>query len=77
MTSESGHLVEIMNMKPPARFRGNYQGLIQWVRRVESQYSKKELLPIEEAVIVNQCGYIFQGSTNKIKYIEDEEYKIC
>jgi len=58
-------------------FHGNYQGLIQWVRRVESQYSKKELLPIEEAVIVNQCGYIFQGSTNQIKYIEDEEYKIC
>lgn len=33
------------------------------------------MLPIEEVQIENQCGYIFRGSTNQIKYIEDYEHQ--
>ena len=31
-------------------------------------------LPIEEAEIVKECEYIFKGSTNKIKYINKNDY---
>lgn len=30
-----------------------------------------EHLPIEDAEIINSCGYIFKGSTNMMEYIED------
>ncbi len=50
-------------------FHGNYQGLIQFILAAEKEYSKQEILPLEEVVIVNQCGYIFKDSTNQISYI--------
>ena len=51
-------------------FHGNYQGIIQFIQMCEQEYGKKNLLPIEEAEIENQCGYIFKGSTNQLNYIE-------
>lgn len=54
-------------------FHGNYQGIIRWIRELEKIYPDKAFLPIEDARIVNECGYIFEGSTNQLKYIEDNE----
>ena len=50
-------------------FHGNYQGIIQFIRAVEKEYKKEDILPIEDAEIINQCGYIFKDSTNQLKYI--------
>lgn len=50
-------------------FHGNYAGLYSYLLAVERVYKKSEILPIEEAVITNQCGYIFLGSTNQLEYI--------
>lgn len=52
-------------------FHGNYQGIIRWIRELEKMFPNKEFLPIEDARIVNECGYIFEGSTNQLIYIED------
>lgn len=54
-------------------FHGNYQGIIRWIRELEKLFPNKEFLPIEDARIVNECGYIFEGSTNQLKYIEEGE----
>ena len=51
-------------------FHGNYQGIIRWLRELEKVYPNREFLPIEEARITNQCGYIFEGSSNQLQYIE-------
>lgn len=52
-------------------FHGNYQGIIRWIRELEKLFPDKEFLPIEDARIVNECGYIFEGSTNQLRYIEE------
>lgn len=52
-------------------FHGNYQGIIQFISACENQFGKKEMLPLEEVEIENQCGYIFKGSTNQLTYIGD------
>lgn len=53
-------------------FHGNYQGIIRWIRELEKLFPGKEFLPIEDARIVNECGYIFEGSTNQLRYIEEK-----
>lgn len=50
-------------------FHGNYQGIIQFISECEKQLGKKQILPIEEVQIENQCGFIFKDSTNQIKYM--------
>lgn len=50
-------------------FHGNYQGIIRWLRALEKVYPHKEFLPIEDARITNQCGYIFEGSSNQMEFI--------
>ena len=55
-------------------FHGNYQGIIRWIRELEKLFPDKAFLPIEDARIVNECGYIFEGSTNQLKYIEEGEF---
>lgn len=50
-------------------YHGNYQGIIRWLRELEQ--SGIEFLPIEEGRIVNECGYIYEGSTNQIQFIEE------
>lgn len=61
--------------KPTGRIRayeyhGNYQGIIRWLRELEQ--SGIDFLPIEEGRIVNECGYIYEGSTNQMEFIEEE-----
>ncbi len=61
--------------KPTGRIRayeyhGNYQGIIRWLRELEKM--NIEFLPIEEGRIVNECGYIYEGSTNQIQFIEEK-----
>ena len=38
----------------------------------EKEFGKRNLLPLEDVEIENQCGYIFKGSTNQLTYIEDD-----
>ena len=52
-----------------------YSCLIQAIEAWEQAFGRTVMLPIEEVQIENQCGYIFRGSTNQIKYIEDYEYQ--
>lgn len=42
---------------------------VAWMVTAELEYSKKNLLPLEDVRIVDECGYIFEGSTNQMKYI--------
>lgn len=51
-------------------YHGNYQGIIRWMRELEK--TGVSFLPIEDARIVNECGYIYEGSTNQILFIEEE-----
>jgi len=51
-------------------YHGNYQGIIRWLRELEA--SGIDFLPIEEGRIVNECGYIYEGSTNQIQFIEED-----
>ena len=52
-------------------YHGNYQGIIRWLRELEQ--SGIDFLPIEEGRIVNECGFIYEGSTNQIQFIEEGE----
>lgn len=56
-------------------FHGNYSCLIKALEAWEQTFGRTSMLPIEEVQIENQCGYIFRGSTNQIKYIEDYEHQ--
>ena len=51
---------------------GDYAGLHRYIRSAERAFGGKQaILPIEDAEIINSCGYIFKGSTNMMEYIED------
>ena len=56
-------------------FHVNYSCLIQSVELWERTFGRSRMLPIEEVTIENQCGYIFAGSTNQIKYINEHDYQ--
>lgn len=45
-------------------------GIVAWMVEAEKEYGKKNLLPLEDVRIVDECGYIFEGSTNQMEYIE-------
>lgn len=51
-------------------YHGNYQNIIRWLRELEK--TGIDFLPIEEARIINQCGFIYEGSTNQIQFIEED-----
>lgn len=51
-------------------FHGNYSCIIEALEEWEKEFGRDAMLPIEEVLIENQCGYIFKGSTNQLKYIE-------
>lgn len=51
-------------------FHGNYKGIIDFIAECEKAYGKENLLPLEDVEIENQCGFIFKGSTNQIRYIQ-------
>ena len=49
---------------------GGMMGIVAWMVAAEHEYGKKNLLPLEDVRIVDECGYIFEGSTNQMEYIE-------
>lgn len=52
-------------------FHGNYQGIISFHLACEQAFGKGALLPMTGMKIVNSCGYIYEGSTNMLDYIDD------
>lgn len=50
-------------------YHGNYQGIIQWFLKLETAYPNRSFLPIEDGRIINQCGFIYEGSTNQMEYV--------
>lgn len=48
---------------------GGMMGIVAWMVEAEKEYGKKYLLPLEDVRIVDECGYIFEGSTNQMEYI--------
>lgn len=60
--------------KKAFEFHGGYSSLCQFVDLCEKQYTKQDMLPIDDVEIENSCGYIFKGSTNKTEYI-NEDYR--
>lgn len=48
---------------------GGMMGIVAWMVEAEKEYGKKNLLPLEDVRIVDECGYIFEGSTNQMQYI--------
>ena len=59
------------NGKVMAReFHGGYQYLVDFICECQKRYGKS-FLPLEEVKISNQCGYIFENSTNQLQYIEE------
>ena len=51
-------------------FHGSYMYIVEFITMAEKTFGKQNMLPLEEMEIVNQCGYIFKGSTNQMEYIE-------
>ena len=56
-------------------FHGNYSCIIEAIESWENVFGREAMLPIEGVTIENQCGYIFHGSTNQIKYIDEYEHQ--
>lgn len=52
-------------------FHGGYSCIIEAMEAWEQAFGREAMLPIEDVTIENQCGYIFKGSTNQIKYIDE------
>lgn len=50
-------------------FHGCYSGIAEFIAKCEAEYGKDVMLPIEDAIVENRCGYVFKDSTNVIKYI--------
>lgn len=51
-------------------FHGSYMYIVEFMTIAERTFGKKNMLPLEDIQIENQCGYIFKGSTNQLEYIE-------
>lgn len=51
-------------------FHGSYMYIVEFMTMAERTFGKKNMLPLEEMEIENQCGYIFKGSTNQMEYIK-------
>lgn len=52
---------------------GGYQYLVEFIVEAEKQFGKEKILPLEDVVIENQCGYIFKDSTNQIKEFPNDK----
>ena len=48
---------------------GGMMSIVSWMVTAEKEYGKKNLLPLEDVRIMDECGYIFEGSTNQMEYI--------
>lgn len=54
-------------------FHGNYGGIIAFHRACEAAIGKEAMLPMTSMVIINSCGYIYEGSTNMLTEIDDAD----
>ena len=51
-------------------FHGGAESIVKFHVECEKLYGKAALLPMTGMVIEQRCGYIYQGSTNMMEYIE-------
>lgn len=56
------------NQAPAYCCKGMCEGIIKFLFKCEEEF--EEFLPIEEVEIIDDCGIIFKGSTEKIKYLK-------
>ena len=55
---------------------GSYQYIVDFLAQAEKMLGGKEaIIPIENAVIQNQCGYIFKDSTNQLQFINETTHQ--
>lgn len=54
-------------------FHGGYSYIAEFLDKCESAFGRDAMLPMENVVVENRCGFVFKGSTNVIKYIEEYE----
>mgnify|MGYP000429319121 CR=1 FL=1 len=50
-------------------FHGCYAGIVDYLNICEKAFGKANVLPLEDCMLENRCGYVFKDSTNIIKYI--------
>ena len=51
---------------------GSYQYIVEFLAQAEKLMGgKSAIIPIENVVIQNQCGYIFKNSTNQLQFIDE------
>jgi len=55
---------------------GDYKGIYSYLLECEKEYKKEDILPLTNVRITNQCGYIFEGSTNQVKTLEDYKKQV-
>lgn len=65
---------ELTGREEAREYHGSLQGIIRWFCELEKAFPGRAFMPIEDGVIVNECGYIYKGSTNRINYIDSTNY---
>ena len=64
---------ELTGRTEAREYHGNILGIVTWFAELEKTYGRA-FLPLEDGEIVNECGYIYKGSTNRIEYIDESNY---
>ena len=64
---------ELTGRTEAREYHGNVLGIVTWFAELEKTYGRS-FLPLEDGEIVNECGYIYKGSTNRIEYIDESNY---
>lgn len=64
---------ELTGRTEAREYHGNLLGIVSWFAELEKTYGRS-FLPLEDGEIVNECGYIYKGSTNRIEYIDESNY---
>lgn len=59
---------------PCFAIQGSYQFLSEFLKKCSSEFGKDKMLPVTNAYIVENSGFIFKNSTNLIKYMKDFKY---
>lgn len=55
---------EQANRRVMREFHGSFQGLVDFHVKAEQQFTKDQMLPMTQMWLINQCGYIYGGSSN-------------
>ena len=54
-------------------FHGDLTNIIKYHLMLEDAFGKGEFLPLTQVRMIFACGYIYEGSTNMITEIDDDE----